>query len=104
MTLTRIVAALEKTYGRVVPHVTDPFDMIVMENVAYLVDDERRHETFERLRRAIGITPDAILKHSAGKIAVDRIAISSRPAFCSPSRKPHTALAMSLLLHVNGNS
>lgn len=69
MTLTRIVAALEKTYGRLEPQVTDPFEMIVLENVAYLVDDTRRQETFERLRRAIGITPDAILKHSAGEIA-----------------------------------
>jgi len=69
VTLTRIVAALEKTYGSLWPQVTDPFEMIVMENVAYLVDDARRHETFERLRLAIGITPDAILKHSASEIA-----------------------------------
>lgn len=69
MTLTRIVAALEKTYGPMRPHVTDPFEMIVLENVAYLVDDGRRHDTFERLRHAIGITPNAILKHSAGQIA-----------------------------------
>lgn len=67
--LRQVVAALEKTYGRIELHVTDPFEMIVLENVAYLVDDARRHETFESLRRAIGITPDAILKHSAGEIA-----------------------------------
>jgi endonuclease III len=69
VTLTRIVAALEKTYGPMRPEVTDPFEMIVMENVAYLVDDARRRETFKRLRRAIGITPQAILKHSAAEIA-----------------------------------
>jgi hypothetical protein len=69
VTLTRIVAALEKTYGALRPPVTDPFETIVLENVAYLVDDNRRKETFERLRAAIGVTPDAILKHSAGEIA-----------------------------------
>ncbi|HET7452167.1 MAG TPA: hypothetical protein VFL12_05465 [Thermoanaerobaculia bacterium] len=39
----------------------DPFRMILWENVAYLVDDERRGEVFEELRRRVGLEPRAIL-------------------------------------------
>ena len=69
MTLARVVKALEQLYGPPRPLVTDPFEMIVLENAAYLVDDARRHETFERLREAIGVTPDAIVQHSCAEIA-----------------------------------
>src|SRR5436190_19255478 len=69
MTLARVVTALEKVYGPPVVRVTDPFEMIVLENAAYLVDDARRHETFERLRAAIGVTPEAIAKRSRDEIA-----------------------------------
>ena len=69
MTLSTIVTALEKVYGRPVLRITDPFEMIVLENAAYLVDDARRYETFERLRAAIGVTPEAIAKRSREEIA-----------------------------------
>jgi endonuclease III len=44
--------------------------MILLENASYLVDDARREETFERLRAAVGLTPEAILKHSREEIAL----------------------------------
>lgn len=69
MPLGQVVKSLEKVYGTPAPRVTDPFEMILLENVAYLVDDARRQETFERLRDAIGLTPAAILKHSPEEIA-----------------------------------
>ena len=69
MKLTRIIAALEKLYGSMAPRVTDPFEMILLENAAYLVDDARRQETFERLRESIGLTPAAILERSPEEIA-----------------------------------
>src|SRR5438552_1607210 len=69
MTLARVVKALEQLYGPPRALVTDPFEMIVLENAAYRVDDARRHETFERLREAIGVTPDAIVRHSCAEIA-----------------------------------
>jgi endonuclease III len=38
--------------------------MILFENVAYLVDDERRVEVFENLRKRIGLRPTEILSAS----------------------------------------
>jgi endonuclease III len=69
MSLAAAVDALEKVYGPPVLRITDPFQMIVLENAAYLVDDARRYETFERLRDAIGVTPGAIAEHSRDEIA-----------------------------------
>src|SRR5579862_9641507 len=59
--LTDVIRQLVKRYGRLPPpKVTDPFQMIVWENAAYLVDDERRNEAFEQLRRTAGLTPRGI--------------------------------------------
>ena len=69
MRLAQVIQALETVYGRPRLRVTDPFEMIVLENAAYLVDDARRQETFERLRDAVGVTPEAILKRSRAEIA-----------------------------------
>ena len=70
MTLATVVTALEKVYGPPRARVTDPFQMILLENASYLVDDARREETFERLRAAVGLTPEAILEHSREEIAM----------------------------------
>jgi endonuclease III len=52
--LADIVERLRDVYGTPRAEVTDPFEMILLENVAYLVDDARRRETFEKLRDEIG--------------------------------------------------
>jgi len=67
--LAEIVDRLRDVYGAPRAGITDPFEMILLENVAYLVDDARRLETFRKLRDEIGLTPDAILSASAEKIA-----------------------------------
>jgi|GEM_PF-226762 len=60
--LREVVARLEAYYGRPEPPLTsDPFAAAVLESVAYLVDDDRRRLVFERLRDAVGITPEALL-------------------------------------------
>ena len=69
MPLGQVVKSLEQVYGTPALRITEPFEMILLENAAYLVDDARREETFERLRDAIGLTPAAILKHSREEIA-----------------------------------
>src|SRR5436190_10133776 len=69
MTLAKVVTALEKMYGVSAPRITDPFEMILLENASYLVDDARRHETLEHLRTAIGLRPEQIVKHSREEIA-----------------------------------
>ncbi len=60
--LTEAVRALEKSFGRAKERrLTDPFQMILWESVAYLVDDERRGRVFDELKRRVGLTPGAIL-------------------------------------------
>jgi endonuclease-3 len=43
------------------PGITDPLGMILLENVAYLVSDERRAQAFNALRERVGLTPPEIL-------------------------------------------
>jgi len=60
--LREVISRLEAFHGRPEPPaVTDPFEMILWESVAYLVDDERRASTFARLRDRIGLDPEDIL-------------------------------------------
>lgn len=56
-----IVHRLESLYGRPKAKVTDPWEMILWENVAYLQTDERREECFEALRERVGLKPEQIL-------------------------------------------
>jgi endonuclease-3 len=81
--LPRIVARLETLYGPPPPpDVTDPFEMILRENVAYLANDARRAAAWDALRRRVGTTPKAILAAPraeltaiarAGILAADRV-------------------------------
>jgi len=60
--LSRLLGALRKFYGRPQPPaVTDPFEQILFENIAYLADDVRRTEAFEQLRERTGLKPEKIL-------------------------------------------
>src|SRR4030095_7838284 len=62
MNLPDLISRLEAFYGTPQPPaVTDPFEMIIWENVAYLVDDERRAAVFARLRARIGLDLEEIL-------------------------------------------
>jgi endonuclease III len=61
-TIGRAVEALRKHYGRPAPHPTaNPFELVLLENIAYLAAAPRRREAFEELARTIGTTPEAIL-------------------------------------------
>src|SRR5436190_15827741 len=60
--LAKIVGRLARFYGKPAPPITtDPFELILWENVAYLVSDERRTTAFELLRKTIGTKPHEIL-------------------------------------------
>jgi len=49
-------------YGREAQHPSrDPFELILWENIGYLVSDERRRQAFEALKEKIGTDPDSIL-------------------------------------------
>jgi len=60
--LPRILEALRKLYGKPgPPPVTDPFKLILWENVAYLASDSRREEAFRMLEEKVGLSPEKIL-------------------------------------------
>ena len=61
MRLAAILDRLEAAHGRPKkPVVTEPFQQVLLENVAYLATDEKRARAFEALR-AVGLTPARIL-------------------------------------------
>jgi endonuclease III len=63
--LPNIIKQLEAHYGaQAPPKLTGPWEMILWENVAYLVDDERRLKAFQTLKKVIGIDPEEILDAS----------------------------------------
>jgi len=65
---SKLVDKLEQYYGSPAPPPsTDPLELIIWENVAYLASDKRRAEAFATLKQAIGTDPEQILaaKHSA---------------------------------------
>jgi endonuclease-3 len=57
----QLIARLQSTYGRPKPPKSDPFELILWENVAYLLSDEKREAASEALRERVGLTPKAIL-------------------------------------------
>src|SRR5271169_561275 len=62
---SRVVDALANYYGEPsAPRVTDPFAMVVWENIAYLANDARRAEAFEELRKKVGLRPSDIREAS----------------------------------------
>jgi endonuclease III len=56
-----VIQRLQSTYGRPKPPKSDPLELILWENVVYLLRDERREAAFEALRERVGLTPKAIL-------------------------------------------
>lgn len=57
--LVEVVATL-KRHLSVAPIPTDPFQMILWENIGYLVDDERRRALFDAFEASVGLDPQAI--------------------------------------------
>jgi endonuclease III len=66
------LAYLQKTISQLLAHYgpprspisTDPFEIILFENIAYLVSDERREAAFNLLRQTIGTRPHELLAAS----------------------------------------
>jgi len=58
----KIIDELRDFYGSPEPpKITNPLGMILLENVAYLVSDERRENAFNYLREKVGFSPADIL-------------------------------------------
>src|SRR6266487_2240594 len=69
LNLPKIISQLLKHYGQPrAPITTDPFELILGENIAYLVSDERRAEAFATLRKHVGTKPHEILAASHDEI------------------------------------
>lgn len=61
--LARILDRFEKEAGPApAPPAKDPLGLILWENVAYLVDDERRAKAFQDLKRRVGLAAARILE------------------------------------------
>jgi endonuclease III len=58
-----IVKKLKTFYGPPQPpKMTDPLEIILHENVAYLADDDKRNAAFAALKKKVGTRPEQILK------------------------------------------
>ena len=58
----KIIDELGSFYGwPAPPKIVDPLGMILFENIAYLVNDERREQAFNALKQRVGLTPPEIL-------------------------------------------
>jgi endonuclease III len=67
--LRKIITRLAAHYGTPEPLITDdPFELILLENVAYLVSDERRESAFKTLRKYTGTKPHDILSAATENI------------------------------------
>jgi endonuclease III len=72
LTLAEAVGLLGTHHGPPVrPPTADPFELILLENVAYLAPPARRHEAFEHLKETIGTSPQDIL--SARRLDLERV-------------------------------
>jgi endonuclease III len=61
LALPRVLDTLERLHGKPKREsLADPFELVLLENVAYLVDEKKRRAAFEELRRRVGATPKAI--------------------------------------------
>jgi endonuclease-3 len=71
----KTIAKLRVFYGAPAPpKTTDPFEMILLENVAYLVGDEQREEAFDALRNRVGLSPvDLVTAHDEKLLEVARL-------------------------------
>jgi endonuclease III len=68
ITFSKLVDKLQEHYGAPTPPPsTEPLELIIWENIAYLASDKRRAEAFAILKRTIGTRPEQILaaQHSA---------------------------------------
>jgi len=67
-----VADALRAHYGALPPiPTTDPFELILLENVAYLAPPDRRVAAFQLLKREVGTSPADIL--AASDAALERV-------------------------------
>jgi len=66
----KVVKQLEHHYGPPAGPVSrDPFELILYENIAYLVSDDRREQAFRELKKRVGPRPADILMAPVKELA-----------------------------------
>ena len=70
-----VIRKLKALYGPPrPPKTTEPLEMILLENVAYMVGDEQREEAFDALRDRVGLSPvDIVTARDEKLLEVARI-------------------------------
>jgi endonuclease III len=67
--LQKVLTKLEAHYGpQNPPSVSDPFELVLFENVVYLLSDEKREAAFRMLEEEVGTSPVQILNASHDKL------------------------------------
>jgi endonuclease III len=65
LSFSLVIETLAQFYGEPdSPQITDPFEMILWENIAYLANDARRSEAFQDLQKKVGLRPRDIRQAS----------------------------------------
>lgn len=65
-----VMRALRKRHGRVVQRsLADPWELVLWENVGYLVRDERRAVAYRALERQVGLLPEQLLACKPKRLA-----------------------------------
>jgi endonuclease-3 len=62
--LPKLIARLESHYGPQPKPLSDPWHLILWENVAYLAEDDRRRQAFDILKKYVGLKPQQIVAAS----------------------------------------
>ena len=66
----KVVEQLGRHYGPPSPPAShDPFELILYENIAYLVSDDRREKAYRELKKRVGARPADLLTASLKQIA-----------------------------------
>lgn len=69
LTIPGALDALERTHGKPpAPELRDPLELILWEEVGYLVDDEKRRAAFAALKAKVGTRAERILGASQGTL------------------------------------
>jgi endonuclease III len=67
--LQKVLTKLEAQHGSPdPPSVSDPFEMVLFENVVYLLSDEKREAAFRALKEKVGTSPTDILSASRDEL------------------------------------
>jgi hypothetical protein len=59
VTFSKLIDKRQQHYGSPAPPLsTDPLELVIWENIAYLANDKRRAEAFATLKQTIGTRPN----------------------------------------------